>query len=57
MHDDGLRVGVGRVARVLAGVRLLGPLDEQVRSGHVALLGDDGHPAPRRVVVDLLQLK
>jgi len=55
VHDDRLEVGVGRVAGVLARVGRVGALDEQVRRRHVALLRDDAHTAPRRVVVDLLK--
>lgn len=57
MHDDCLGVGVGRAARVLAGVRRHRPLNQEVGRGDVTLLRDHTHSTSWWVVVYFLSKK
>lgn len=54
VHGDRLGIGVRRQTRVLARIGYARPLDEQIRCGDLALLGDYGNATACRVVVDFL---
>lgn len=55
VHVHRLRIGVRRLARVLARVRNAGPLNEQTRRRGLAQLSDHRNTAACRVKVDVLQ--
>lgn len=55
MHGDTFAFGVGRIARVLSGIRWPCVLDEQERGCRVTFFGYDRDATARRIVADNLQ--